>query len=149
VTRRRYSDEERAEILAALDANGGDIRATARATGVPYTTLREWVITKPHDDVTKLRSEKKIDLAARLEEVAWKLTGELLSDKKLQGATYQQIATSMGITIDKMQLLRGAPTSIADIAIEQLAQRIQDMSDDERNTLAAQLGESNTTQANT
>jgi hypothetical protein len=47
----------------------------------------------------------------------------------------------MAIAIDKMQLLRGAPTSISDIAIEQIADRIERMTDDERAILARQIGE--------
>jgi hypothetical protein len=60
---------------------------------------------------------------------------------KIQAANLQQVATSMAIAIDKMQLLRGAPTSISDIAIEQIADRIERMTDDERAILARQIGE--------
>jgi hypothetical protein len=43
-----------------------------------------------------------------------------------------------------MQLLRGAPTSITDISIEQLAERIERMTEDERAVLAHQLGAGDT-----
>jgi transcriptional regulator of acetoin/glycerol metabolism len=35
----RYSDEQRAAVLAALDANNGNLSKTARDTGVPKSTL--------------------------------------------------------------------------------------------------------------
>lgn len=41
--RRRYSDSERAEALAALAANAGNRAKTARQLGIPRQTLAEWV----------------------------------------------------------------------------------------------------------
>ncbi|NJL03082.1 MAG: transposase [Spirulinaceae cyanobacterium SM2_1_0] len=135
--RRKYSDQEKAGALAVLDANSGDVRKTARILGIPYTTLREWCITGPHNDVAELRKHKKIDLAQRLEQIARELTYAL--PYKIKAANLQQTATSMAIAIDKMQLLRGQPTSIADIAVAQIADRIERMTDDERSALARQL----------
>lgn len=139
MAKRRYSDEEKAEALAALDANDGDVRKTARSLAIPYTTLREWVTHQQHDAVTNIRTQKKSDLAQRLEEIARELADAM--PDKIQAANLQQVATSMAIAIDKMQLLRGAPTSISDIAIEQIADRIERMTDDERAILARQIGE--------
>jgi 8-oxo-dGTP pyrophosphatase MutT (NUDIX family) len=40
--RRHYSDEERAEALAVLDANAGNLKRTARDLDIPRATLQEW-----------------------------------------------------------------------------------------------------------
>jgi transposase-like protein len=136
---RRYSDEEKAQALAALDANGGNVAKTARQIGVPRKTLAEWAADRhTHDDVAEIRQRKKIDLAQQLENIARQIADAL--PDKIQAANLQQAATSMAIAIDKMQLLRGAPTSISDIAIEQIADRIERMTEDERAVLARQLG---------
>jgi transposase-like protein len=139
---RRYSDAERAEALAALDANGGNVSKTARDLGLPRKTLAEWADGHIHSDVAELRQEKKIDLAARLEQIARQLAEAM--PEKMAAASLQQVATSMGIAIDKMQLLRGQPTNISDIAIEQIADRIERMTEDERAVLAHQLGAGDT-----
>jgi hypothetical protein len=140
VAKRRYSDEEKAEALAALDANSGNVAKTARDLEIPRKTLAEWADERhTHTVVANIRHQKKGDLAQRLEEIAWELAEALPG--KVDLASLQHTATAMAIAIDKMQLLRGAPTSISDIAIEQIADRIGRMTDDERAILARQIGE--------
>jgi transposase-like protein len=146
VPKRRYSDEEKAAALATLDANGGNIAETQRQIGIPYRTLANWAAEERngtmHEDVANLGNIKKIDLAQRLEEIARELADAM--PDKIERANLQQVATSMAIAIDKMQLLRGAPTSITDISIEQRAERIERMTEDERAVLAHQLGAGDT-----
>lgn len=110
-TRRRYSDEERAEALAALAANGGDLAATARQLGLPRKTLEGWARGRTPAPAADLRHEKKASLADRLDELAHALVGDLLTDRV---ASYKDKALSMGIAIDKARLLRGQPTAITD-----------------------------------
>ena len=110
-SRRSYSDAERAEALAALDANGGDVSKTARQLGIPRVTLLGWASGRVHPSVSELRQSKKEGLADRLEAVAHQLL-DLFPDKA-KDANLQQVATSFGIAIDKMRLLREQPTSIA------------------------------------
>src|SRR5690606_36911180 len=38
----KYTDAQRAEALAALQANGGNLSATSRATGIPIRTIARW-----------------------------------------------------------------------------------------------------------
>lgn len=109
--RRQYSDADKAMALATLDAHGGDVAKTARQLGIPRTTLIGWAADRGVvNDVSELRQVKKRDLADRLEEIAHDLVDVM--PNKMQQATLQQIATSLGITVDKMQLLRGKPTAI-------------------------------------
>ena len=41
-TKRTYSDQEKGYALAQLEINGGNVKGTARATGIPWETLRTW-----------------------------------------------------------------------------------------------------------
>jgi transposase-like protein len=108
-SRRQYSDEDKANALAALGANGGDLRRTSRDVGVPFSTLQGWAKDRGlNQAVTELAVTKKKDLADELEAIALKLA-EAMPDK-VKDATLQQIATSLGIAVDKMQLLRGKAT---------------------------------------
>lgn len=108
--RRAYTDEERANALAALAANAGNVARTAAQLDIPQATLRAWSTGDRHPESTQMCDQKKGPLADRLEEVAWKLA-EAIPDK-LADSPLQQIATSLGIVIDKMQLLRNKPTAI-------------------------------------
>jgi transposase-like protein len=110
-TRRQYSDEEKAVALATLDANGGDVRKTARDTGIPFSTLQGWAHQRGvNESVTELAVTKKKNLADELERIALALVDAI--PDKIDGASLQQVATAAGIAVDKMQLLRGEPTGI-------------------------------------
>ena len=108
---RQYSDEDKASALAALDANAGNAARTARDLQIPRSTLQGWARQRGvNHAVPKLRHQKKDDLAIALEELAYRLVS--VAPDKVGEATLQQIMTSAGIAIDKMQLLRQQPTSI-------------------------------------
>lgn len=131
MAKRQYSDAEKAAALLALQANGGNLKQTAKQTAIPYSTLKAWAGgAGVSHGVADIREEKKNVLADYLEDVAWKLAEAM--PKKVRGAQLQQIATSMGITIDKMQLLRGKATAILDDASltdEKRADRITQLLD--------------------
>lgn len=106
-----HSDAQKAEALAALAANGGNVARTARQIGVPATTLTKWSKgVNVNGDVTEKGEEKRIGLADRLETLAHQIVDRL--PEKFDDATAQQLATTLGITVDKMQILRGKPSQI-------------------------------------
>ena len=115
MARRSYSDEQRAEAMAALDANGGNVKRTARETGIPGTTIKGWADGRRAHVDNDLRTQKRGDLADRLEEIAWQLAGAL--PDKIEGAALNHIATALGITVDKMRLLRGESGGTGDIVL--------------------------------
>ena len=120
--RRSYSDAERATALAALEANGGNIGRTSRELGLPRATLQNWSRREAAPD---LGHQKRGELAEALADVAWRLAGAIPS--KLDAANLQQVAVSLGIVIDKMQLLKGMPTAItedASLSDEERANRV-------------------------
>lgn len=109
-TRRRYSDEYRANALAALSANEGNIERTARQLGIPAKTLENWAKGTNHPEAAELGERKKPELADALEEVARKLADAMPG--KVADAGLRDTAIALGIAVDKMRLLREAPTSI-------------------------------------
>lgn len=110
MAKRRYSDEERAQALAALAANGGNVCRTARDLGMSLHTLRAWASGRRHPEAAQMSQAKKAPLADRLEELAGKLVDAVAL--KIDGANLSQLAVAMGIAIDKARLLRGEPTAI-------------------------------------
>jgi hypothetical protein len=109
--RRHYGDEERASALAALAANGGNIKRTANQLGIPEKTLSNWAKGISHPESAINGDQKKGNMADALEAVAWKLIEVMPT--KVSKATLSQVATSLGIAIDKMRLLREQATSIS------------------------------------
>ncbi len=111
--KRSYSDNEKAEALAALDANGGNVTLTARQLTIPKQTLENWSNERGiHPAVTEMGTQKKEDLRASLESLAAKLVDRLTNGVDL--ASFKDASIALGIAVDKMQLLAGKPTVITE-----------------------------------
>ena len=121
-----YSDQFKAEALAALDANRGNLKRTAIELDIPQSTLRDWregVGTRAL--TSSIRDQKRGDLADRLEEIAWKLV-DGIEDGDIEKASLVQKTTAFGILCDKMRLLRGEATSIhEDRKVEEIRGRLE------------------------
>lgn len=132
-TKRRYSDEDRANALAALAANGGNLAQTARQLGIPRATLQRWLEGSAHPEAAANAAPKKAALADRLEELAGQLLDGVTLDK-IAGSGPKELLTSLGIAVDKMQLLRGQPTAITDQTLHH-----DDLSDEDLDARIAEL----------
>ena len=109
--RRTYTDDEKANALAVLESNGGNLKASARHLGIPVNTLRAWREgIGAGESVQNLRPKKDADLAELFERELFAVF-EVMQTKR-QDATYSQLATAAGIYTDKMRLLRNLPTEI-------------------------------------
>ena len=111
-----YTSDDRAAGIAALQSNGGNLRRTARETGISDVTLRRW---RNETDARKGAAldarlpEARATLAERLRDfVDAALT---VAPNKLHEANLRDVFTSVGIAIDKLQLLEGKPTSIDEV----------------------------------
>jgi len=132
MARRVYSDAERAAALAAVTANGGDVTAKlARDLGVPRQTLVRWasgeVAAVRTPEVGQLKKDAEEAIDAMCERVArfglqyvlrWHET-EPDPDPKLLSA----VMTSVGISIDKMRIMREQST--ARITIDDLRKAVE------------------------
>lgn len=110
--RRRYSDNDRATALAALDACAGNASEAARVTGVPRKTLEEWDAGRVADGVAELRQEKKAELSELFEDIARDILQA--APKKIDDASLKDAMVAAGVAVDKMQLLKGKPTEITE-----------------------------------
>lgn len=111
-SKRRYSDDDRANALAALAANGGNVSRTARQLGIPVRTLAAWARGERHEEAAEMCQEKKGLLVDRLKEIAWRLAEAIDNPARLQRASLSQVATAFGIVTDKIRLLEGQATAI-------------------------------------
>jgi hypothetical protein len=105
-----YTPMFRAAVLAALDANGGNVKKTAREFGIKSMTLKGWATNRTKTD-PELRTLKKIELDQVLEDFARQMCGITIS--KVKGLSLRDLGIALGITIDKILLLRGQPNVIS------------------------------------
>jgi hypothetical protein len=109
--KRQYSDEQKAAVLANLEANNGNVAKTARDAEIPGTTLDAWKRgIGINDDVTNIRDVKKEDLKDLHKLIAVKSLG--LLQNKLSDCSAQQLSTIAAISTDKMLVLSGEANSI-------------------------------------
>jgi hypothetical protein len=110
--KRRYSDEFRANTLAALAAYGGNVNRTAKELGIPEATIRSWESGKVHPEAAKDCERKKGLLADQLEAFARRILG-LIDDAHIKAAPLLDCMIAVGIAVDKMLLLRSQPSAVA------------------------------------
>lgn len=109
--KRQYSDNEKAAALAFLDFNGGNVEKSAKALGIPRKTLDEWAKGRNQNaEVADLRHEKKEDICELIDTAVREMIQG--SAGKAMEANISQLWTSIGIAVDKMQLLKGEATLI-------------------------------------
>jgi hypothetical protein len=109
--RRNYSDNEKGAALAFVDFTQGNTRQASKVLGIPHTTLADWAASRAiNAEVTEIRTHKKKEIADLIEDGV----RDMLQSSIGKGgeANLQQIWTAVGIGIDKLQILKGAPVSI-------------------------------------
>ena len=99
---RVYTAEETATILAMWEANGGNVKKTARDAGISVSTLKKWVMRKRFEkpDVIGKIKEKKRDLYMSLEDLVFRIIEVL--PRQIDTATFAQLMVGLGIGIDKL-----------------------------------------------
>ena len=113
---KKYSADEKATALATLQANAGNVKTTASLLGIPRKTLESWSKGGGMKTVPILEGmieEKAGVLADKLDHIADLLTKELSNPEKIQKASLKDVGITLGIAIDKRNLLRHQPTSIS------------------------------------
>jgi transposase-like protein len=125
--RRKYSDSQKANALAVLSANRGNVLRTSRELDIPERTLNDWShlaenamnpnSTRPVSpeyalEIAQLREEKEAALADVFEGVARKYLAHASKDDIVAQTRGRDAVFSAAIAVDKSQLLKGLPTSI-------------------------------------
>ena len=105
-----YSPERKAEVLALVEANAGNVLQTSRETGIHHATIRYW--QENSHRFSEIQKRKQEDLATRYEHLAHITLDNW--EAKVPDASLAQLATASAIATDKMLLLRGQPTSIVE-----------------------------------
>jgi transposase-like protein len=113
-----YTEQFRAEALVALEANGGNILQTATELGIGQATLSSWLteirdIKEDSSDLAIASAElipsTREEFVAELKEVRNRTLRHL--SNTLEDLKPREAAVTLGILIDKTELLEGNATS--------------------------------------
>jgi transposase-like protein len=110
VTYQDYSVDRKAEVIALVEANNGNVWKTAQQTGIHHSTIQYWLASP--NKFADIQHAKRIELTEKLDKTA-DLLVDSITPEKIADANLSQIATAAGIMIDKSQLLKGLPTDIS------------------------------------
>jgi len=112
--RRAYSKREKADALALLSANAGNVRRTARESGLPHMTVDGWAKGRGiTEEVQKMSEtpEVTLSLADKFKSLSRAcLNG--ITPEKIEKASVRDLAVASGIFAEKGELLSGNPTKI-------------------------------------
>lgn len=137
--RRRYTDEDRASLVAMLISEGyhldpalakkGALARVAKYAGVPDSTLHRWFKEKQNPAPPELVNEKTRVLSDTMENIVWAMLGQLQETTVIAEMSGRDMATSIGILTDKMRLLRGQSTERVSL--------VSELSDDDLERIAS------------
>jgi transposase-like protein len=106
----RYTPEQRAQVLAVLKANAGNVKKTSRETSVPPPSIRAWRNAPDQFAPAEVRAKEERDLASDLDELRWAYL-DRAREKGAIRTTSGWYAVKAAAEITTMhQLLTGGPT---------------------------------------
>lgn len=109
--RAAYSEQDKARVYVALTANDGNIKRTARETGLPESTVRNWKREFDTNPPAKEAVETELttgDYVGQLETVRNEALVALR--KKIPAMNGSQLGVVFGILEDKLTRARGLAT---------------------------------------
>jgi len=113
-----YTEQFRAEALVTLEANGGNILQTSEQLGIAQATLSKWVAE--NRDIKESSSDLAIAASELVPETRESFISELKTlrnkvlrhlDGIVEDLKAREAAITLGILIDKTELLEGNATS--------------------------------------
>ncbi len=146
--RKIYDEKFKANAIIMLEMHGypenaAKLQEIADHLGVPGRTLRRWFNRETGTPPDNVVTEVKKELSERLTDLAHKLVDKALEVISDDDPSIQQIVTSLGIVIDKSQLLTGKATERKELtgkeggAIETKITLLSELSDDDLNKIIA------------
>lgn len=111
--KQQYSDDKKAQVFTILATNDGNVKRTARETGVPGSTIRRW--RDEWEQEQNLPSIEDVqeasgDFIADATRVRNNALREM--ERKLPNATPAQLATIVGVLDDKIARATGLASKV-------------------------------------
>ncbi len=128
--RKHYSDQDRANALAALKAHDGHIGRTAEATGIPPATLYLWAgvghsrvrdlpveVREQRLAPLEVREQAKRDLIGTLDQARWLYLDRLMEPDAVAKTSGYYAAVTTKILTEQHQLLSGGATARTELSL--------------------------------
>lgn len=116
--RRIYTDADKARVKATLDGNNGNIKRTARETGIPVATVRDWKTKWEREglpaEVAEVLPIVVAEEVGDLDRVRNKYLRILEEKADARDVSTRDAITAYGVLTDKSRLMQGKPTSRSD-----------------------------------
>lgn len=113
--RATYSDDAKAKVFAALAANDGNVKRTAREFGIPSSTIRRWrddwerEHNLPTPEQLEVATGEFLDTAKEVRNLA---IAEL--KRKIPGANVSQLVATVGMLTDKIDRVEHVSHQVVD-----------------------------------
>ncbi len=119
-----YSAEKKADALAKLEANGGNVYLTARQTGISEASISRWRKAKEQHEssATPIESVNDAPLDEQLEQLALQMVAVM--PEKVEEASLQELARALTIVLDRMNQARTGKERVSH-AREKLAEILE------------------------
>jgi len=109
----QHSEEDKARVFVCLRANQGNVKRTARDTGIHPATVRRWKLAWEENEDTapdvSLVALEATDFVSDAERVRNKALIQL--ERKIPDATPSALVAVVGMLSDKIALVRGLATT--------------------------------------
>ena len=109
------TDEQIERLNIAFSTNGGKVREAARLVGVSVATASKYIDRERHNppppEVEAVRTQKRVEIAEKFGDLQVALIAALMDKAKIDKASYQELANTLGIATEKRLLITGQPTS--------------------------------------
>ncbi len=139
MAKRRYTDEQRASLVAMLTSEGytgniktnrrGALKKVATYSGVNERVLRYWFKGEINPPPANIVRQKKRSLSDKYKQIADEYTDILLDKERQAEASVRDASVVAGTAVDKYRLLEGLPTEIIGV-IPGVVQALQDAGHD-------------------
>lgn len=110
--------------MALYDMCGGNLSEVERKTGIPDSTLSQWIKAQRlanHKTLPKLRGDTGLSLADNFEEIAFEVANVALRTLRSKGSDkipFGQLMQGGSHAVQNAQLLRNLPTSITEERVQ-------------------------------
>lgn len=136
MSRRVYTENDQAFIAVTLQVNDGNIRKTARDTGVPVSTVRDfrdkWESEGYPDPVDDALPIARATFIEEAKEVRYLMVQRLREKVDRNEATTRDLITGIQVLTDKINVMEGMATSrteIAQIALPDTAELARELAE--------------------
>lgn len=115
MARRTYTDEDRARVRLHLELSQGNVKRTARETGIPITTVREWKraweekgVPEPVAEAAERQAGEFAERAEHARDIALEKWIEQVNAGTVSA---RDLMVGIGILTDKLNLAKGLATN--------------------------------------